>query len=214
MKKWPIILAELYVINKSIRISYSSDSYLRRKGFANSLRKGIPVDVDNNPLPWMNYNVVEFLESRLNKEMDVFEYGCGYSTLYLQDRVKSVTSVESDEFWHENMTGRAASNVRIIHCPLDEEGKYALSIMNDSARYDIVIVDGRDRVNCIKNSLDNLKEGGIVILDDSMREKYNEGVSFLRDHGFKSITFSGMKPCSIRSQETTVFYRQNNCFNI
>ena len=71
MKKWPIILAELYVINKSIRISYSSDSYLRRKGFANSLRKGIPIDVDNNPLPWMNYNVVEFLESRLNKEMDV-----------------------------------------------------------------------------------------------------------------------------------------------
>jgi protein-L-isoaspartate O-methyltransferase len=52
----------------------------------------------------MNYSVVEFLRQRLTKNMLLFEYGSGYSTLFFSKLVKKVVSVEYDKDWYERMS--------------------------------------------------------------------------------------------------------------
>ena len=80
--------------------------------------------------------------------------------------------------------------------------------------FDIILVDGRDRVNCIKQSIDCLTSNGVLILDDSQRDRYQEGIDFLHKKGFKSLEFEGLKAAHIGLSSTTIFYRTNNCFNI
>jgi hypothetical protein len=48
------------------------------------------------PIPWFSHPLIDFLKDRLSKDMTVFEYGCGNSTLWWADRVRSVTGVKND----------------------------------------------------------------------------------------------------------------------
>jgi len=126
-----------------------------------------------------------------------------------------VTSVESESKWHEKMSSVAQPNVKIILCPVsDENDDYAESINGTMNNYDMVLVDGRNRISSIKNAVNKLKPGGVIVLDDSHRPKYSEGIDFLLSRGFKKIDFSGMKPASTYSHQSTVFYKSENCFNI
>jgi hypothetical protein len=62
----------------------------------------------NNPLdhdqPWLVFSAIDFLQSLLNKEMTVWEYGSGSSTLFYAKRVKTVYSIENDKSWFEHIT--------------------------------------------------------------------------------------------------------------
>jgi len=55
----------------------------------------------------------------------------------------------------------------------------------------MTIVDGRDRVNCLKSALASLASNGVVVLDDSERDRYNPTVDFMLENGFKKISFGG-----------------------
>lgn len=54
-------------------------------------------------VPWITFEARDFLESRLHKDMTVFEYGSGGSTLFFSDRVRQVISVENDANWANTM---------------------------------------------------------------------------------------------------------------
>lgn len=81
-------------------------------------------------------------------------------------------------------------------------------------KYHIIIIDGRDRVNCIKNSIKCLKPEGVIVLDDSERTQYLEGIRFLLNEGFKKIDFWGISPGLSYKKSTTIFYTENNCLGI
>ncbi len=86
-------------------------------------------------------------------------------------------------------------------------------------KFDIVIVDSVDRVSCIKVSIEMLKDSGVIILDNSEVKEYSEGILFLLNSGFRKIDFVGIFPgCNgswpNKINTTTLFYRDNNCFNI
>ena len=85
---------------------------------------------------------------------------------------------------------------------------------NLGEEFDIVIVDGRDRVNCIKNSISSLSDSGVMILDDSERSEYIDGIQFLSLNNFKKLDFWGISPGLFYKKCTTVFYKQNNCLGI
>ena len=44
-------------------------------------------------------------------------------------------------------------------------------------------IDGRDRINCIKYSDMALKNGVVIILDNSERKEYDEGIKYLGERG-------------------------------
>jgi hypothetical protein len=65
-----------------------------------------------------------FLQERLKKDMRVFEYGSGFSTLWLASRVRSVVSIETEEVWYRNLKSKLPSNVQLSLVDFEIDGKY------------------------------------------------------------------------------------------
>jgi len=187
---------------------------LKDDGWFRSFTEEASIDAEGDPVPWFTYPAIEFIKKRINKDLLVFEYGCGGSTLWWASRVKEVVSVEHDEKWYKKISSSIPDNVFIIHIELEYGGNYSKKIKEFNNKFDIVVIDGRDRVNCALNCLDALKPDGVVIWDNSDRTEYMGGYNFLLEHGFKKIEFVGMCPVVNFKSETAIFYRQNNIFNI
>jgi hypothetical protein len=204
----------IYVFFKGLRLIYSKKSYLVTTGFIDTYRTGIPCNASGNPIPWMNYNVILFLENRLNKNLTLFEFGSGYSTIFYASLVNSVTSVEYDQQWLQRIQSMAPDNVDLLFQDKDIDGDYCRTILRQGNKYDVVIVDGRDRVNCAKQAFQAISDNGIIILDDSHRNKYQTAFDFFNEKGFRHIDFEGLKPRGIGNYRTTIFYRDKNCFDI
>lgn len=202
----PKILKQLILMNKS--------GYLYDIGWINSFKHQLPLDKNNNPLPWVTYSYIQFISDRLNKTMEIFEFGTGNSTLWYASRVKSVISVENDREWFNTIKESMPINVNINYVELLEDGEYSSFINKLDNKFDIIIVDGRDRVNCTKNAINAIKESGIIVLDDSERESYREGIEFLLNNDFKQIDFWGIAPGVFFNKCTSIFYKENNCIQI
>ena len=188
--------------------------FLQQSGWLLSFQAGEPIDKYRNPIPWMTYSFIKFMEDRVRKDMSVFEYGCGNSTLWWADRVHSVTSCEHDLQWFEKVKKSIPSNVALEHIELEYSGAYCKKIAAYTKEFNIVVIDGRDRVNCAVNSLPSLKEDGVIIWDNSDREIYEEGYIFLLKHGYKRLDFHGIGPINAYAWCTSIFYREKNCLGI
>lgn len=81
-------------------------------------------------------------------------------------------------------------------------------------KFDIIIIDGLHRVECCKKALNHLKSSSVIILDDSEREEYREGIDFLMRKGMRKIDFSGIAPGILFNKCTTIFYKTKNCMDI
>jgi len=54
----------------------------------------------------------------------------------------------------------------------------------------------------------------VIVFDDSDRAVWLEGVEHLLNLGFKQLKISGLKPTGFGIDETSIFYRKNNCLEI
>jgi len=188
--------------------------FLHDIGWISSYKTQTPVNINIQPIPWVTYSFISYIENRLNKSMNIFEYGSGNSTLYYAEKVNHIISVEHDKNWFEKLLGNIPENVQLIHCELQYGGDYCKTIVSTDSKYSIIIVDGRDRVNCILNSTLSLSHDGVLILDDSEREEYQNGVIHLKQLGYKELDFWGIAPGIFYNKCTSIFYRDNNCLGI
>ncbi|MBS1505289.1 MAG: class I SAM-dependent methyltransferase [Bacteroidetes bacterium] len=195
-------------------LSFYWQGYLSEIGWIKSFDQKIPVGKNNEPLPWVTYSFIHFVKDRLHKGLTIAEFGSGNSTLFYAQQVKKVLSVEHELDWYEKIREKMPANVELTYRKLDQDGEYAKFLTDQRGTVDIVIVDGRDRVNCIKNSLSALSRGGIVVLDDSERLEYKPGIEFLLQNSFKKIDFWGLAPGVFYNKSTTVFYKEENCLSI
>jgi len=190
------------------------NGYLHDIGWVNSIVSHQVVDVTNNPIPWVTYPFIQFIAERLNPALELFEYGSGNSTLYYSKRVAKVCSVENDKSWYEKIKSFMPDNVTLFFCELEYDGDYCRYASKIDNKFDLIIIDGRDRVNCAINSIEALKPTGVVVLDDSEREEYMPAINFLKGYDFKRIDFWGIAPTVDYLKCTSIFYRNNNCLNI
>jgi len=209
------IYRNLFLLRHLQKLATRKGAYLVETGYIKSIKQFKPVNKDGDPIPWMNYSFIDFFEPRLNKKMNVFEYGSGYSTLYLSDKVDSVTSVEFDKSWYEKMKLALdeTDNCTLIYRPGQSEYVTAIKEFANE-RFDIIIVDGRDRNDCMKHILPCLSDEGVVLLDDSWQEKFDEVFEYFKENGFRELSFSGLKPGGMIVEQTTVFYRSDNVLGI
>ena len=188
--------------------------YLVDSGWFKSVEEGLPFDAEGKPLPWYTYSFIDFIGGRIRPKMKVFEYGSGNSTLWWSQRVESVVACEHDKPWFNTISGKVPENVDYRYCELEYGGAYSQLISTFDTEFDCIVIDGRDRVNCAKNVVPALKEDGVVIWDNSDREKYTDGYSFLKDNGFRRLDFWGIGPICRKPWCTSVFYRENNNLGI
>jgi hypothetical protein len=208
------ILGLLLDQNEKAVIDLAKEGYLLDTGWVKACQRKESVGKDNEPIPWITYPATDFLSTRLTPQMDLFEFGAGNSTLYYAAQVASVTAIEHDRSWHDKIKRSLPENVKLIFKDLKYGGEYCRTASDSGKQYHIIVVDGRDRVNCIKNSLSALKDDGVMIVDDSQREEYLEGREYLAAAGFKQLDFTGLNPGNIYRSCTTVFYKTHNCIGL
>ena len=110
--------------------------------------------------PWLPESAIEFIEVYLKPWHLTFEFGSGASTLWLWERCAQVVSVEHDP-------------AHFLPGVIMHPRPYAPVISEyPDETFDFILVDGRDRVQCIKCALPKLKRGGWLMLDNSERRRY------------------------------------------
>jgi len=195
-------------------IEISKTGYLKQNGWYDSFHTKRSVNAEGKPIPWCTYPFIAFIETRLNKNMNVFEYGCGNSTIWYSQRVGTIRSVEHDKEWYNIISKKLPENASVVYRELYYEGDYSKESKVNNIKYDIIIIDGRDRVNSVKNSIDCLKEDGIIVFDNSNLEQYRESIDLFKQKGFKGIDFWGMSPVTSSLNCTSIYYRENNILGI
>ncbi len=165
--------------------------------------------------PWWGKTVADLIVKKLKKDMRVFEWGMGNSTLFWSQYVEEVISVESDLEWYQKMQKLIPQNVHAQYCKLEYGGEYCKSILNEVQKFDIILIDGRDRVRCAYNSVGKLKENGVIIWDNTDRNAYEDGYAYLKQKGFKRLELSSVVyglPGTL--DYTSIFYREDNILEI
>ncbi len=182
----------------------------------------------SSQMPWIPYPALAFLQRRLSRDATVLEYGSGGSTLWLAQRAGTVTTVEHDATWHA-MVEQELRRYDLQNCtvllrsPERVDGaagldRYPSARMDGSFRayvqvaeafaddsLDVVLVDGRSREACLLAAASKLKPGGILMLDDSYRSRYESAMRRLDD--WPRTEFSGVRPYSISPSRTTFWVR-------
>ena len=183
-----------------------------KTGWEKSFFYGFSQDENGDALPWMTYPAIEFLKNNLNKNHEIFEFGCGASTLFFSGIVKKVVGLETNKIWlgiTQKLLAEKSRNNVVITLMIDglENENYQNFAKNCGQKFDFIIIDSLKRFECAKNVIDALKPNGILILDDSERKNYKKIFEFFAENNFQKQDFFGIAPGQLRIKNTTIFFK-------
>ena len=157
-------------------------------------------------IPWWNVaaaqQVDRFLAGRA--EARVFEYGSGASTVWLARRSREVVSVEHDAGWLAIVAPLAerCGNATVLKRDLPGTG-YTQAIAEIGGQFDLIVVDGRRRMDCLAAALAHRAPGGIIVVDDTGRSRYRAGIAA---SGLKADRHFGRSYCVPYPDFTTILH--------
>jgi hypothetical protein len=159
------------------------------------------------PIPWLTFDVIRMLEKIIKPGMNVFEYGSGHSTLFFAGHRMNVYSVEHDKYWYDLMVKKiqysGIDNVTIYHGDCQE--KYVNAIETCGIKnFDIILLDGIHRLNCLYKGLPYLKSGGYLIFDDTDFNWFKDIEIDVPKNWAKKV-YSGYEPLAGGRSETTIW---------
>lgn len=189
----------------------TKEQFLQNKiSWKKSFLDNFSQDENGDPVPWMSYPAIEFLKNRITKNHEIFEFGCGASTLFFARNAKRVLGLETNAVWFgivQNFLQNAElTNAEIVLMESGLTNPLYENFAKDSGRkFDLIVIDSLKRFDCAKNVIEALKVGGMVILDDSERKNYRKIFDFFAAAGFEKRDFFGIAPGQLRVKNTTVF---------
>lgn len=174
-------------------------SNMRSMGWHRSVTEDRPLAVDGTPQPWYTYPALEWILPRVKPTHRVFEFGGGYSTVWYGRHAGQVVTVEHNAFWLEQVRRMVGGNVTLIHretkgneATSDGDSVYCSAIENYPEKsFDIIVIDGMERIRCADMAASRLRDDGIVIFDNSDRRTLHAGIECLHRKGFGRIDFYG-----------------------
>lgn len=134
----------------------------------------------------------DFFLSHLGQNHNVLEYGSGESTLQISNIVKSIVSIEHQLSWYEKIQDKSLNNCKIFFVPPDipyKEGKHCGTYEEfysyihkpiEYGPYDIILIDGRARVECAKICKNMSHINTVVFVHDWHRKEYHEICEYLK----------------------------------
>jgi hypothetical protein len=136
-------------------------------------------------VPWWNVRATQEVASFLARRSRarVFEFGSGASSVWLAGRASSLVTVEHDAAWATKVGThlKAYDNSRLLTAELHSPDGIApspyLSAIDGTGDYDLIVVDGRRRIDCLTAAIPHLKRDGLILFDDSGRRRYRAGIA-------------------------------------
>lgn len=192
--------------------------WAQRTGFARSALAGKAMDAAGQPVPWYNLTLIDFLNTIDFSNDSVLEFGSGQSTLWWSSKAASVTAVEESAEWfsyvRDSLAGRPNAEVH-LETDLELHAKLPLTWQR---LYDVVVIDGGDRLACTVSCLEVVKPDGLIVVDNS--EGFWGGdldgtypiLEVLDEHGWMRIDFSGYVPGVLTTGTTSLFFRDGRRF--
>jgi hypothetical protein len=173
-------------------------------GWLRSMKNGRSVDAQGEPIPWFTYPANDFIKQLDLRDLSVFEYGSGYSTLFWAKRCKKIVSIEFDKAWFDELCSLAPLNVELILSPREVE-TYVNQIAQHGL-FDVIVIDGvvESRFPCCQVAPNHLTLRGLIILDNS--DLCPESAAALRNSGLIQADFTGLAPLSSNWHTTSVFF--------
>ena len=168
--------------------------------------------------PWWPYDAIAWVAKQIQPQAQVFEYGGGGSTLWLADKGATVTVVEHDAAWRQKLNTALSGKAKVLRRDIDITGKLTSTVVpgffdnyvsaideepDDSL--DLVIIDGRARIDCVRHARLKVRPGGLLLLDDTQRGRYQPAIKLLSD--WKRHDFTGLKPGNPLPTQTSVWRR-------
>lgn len=184
-------------------------------GFMRTVEEQISVDAEENPLPWYTYPAIEYLSQFDFSDKRIFEYGTAYSSLFWAKRAKQVVSVEDDLKWYKKWS--CEFNLSNIDLRFREGENYPNAVFEDGQKYDVIVIDGRQRAECAAAAVQALAEEGLIIFDDSDRSEtcieYRTVTETLKNAGLLQVDFYGFCPMNVYPKATSIFLTRNFNFS-
>jgi hypothetical protein len=182
-----------------LHLAYLFDKLRYNFGFLESVRTQIPVNGSGETMPMYTYPCYEYLNSMNWEGADVFEYGTGFSTIWWKNHGANIYGVEHNKNWYEKINGKELGYITLensIH-------NYPHSINIFDKQFDVIVIDGLVRYQCVPPALKNLKSGGIIIFDNS--DWHSNTKELLDTKDLIPIHFHGFKPTHVDSQTTSIY---------
>lgn len=170
-------------------------------GHKRSFEEKRPVDKYGNPLPWFTYPAIEYLRQLNLKNLSVLEWGTGNSTLFFAQNCREILVIEHNKEWYDLISGSLPANAEALLIP---EEDYAAWPMEKKKKFDIIVVDGIKRGDCINTALEVITENGLLIFDNS--ERNPELCEHIRNHNFIQVDFHGLGPINPYAWTTSFFF--------
>jgi hypothetical protein len=167
------------------------------------------MEVENSSLflPWYNFKLIEHLQSYLKPEMNIFEYGSGFSSLFYAQNGCTVYGVETRIEWKKKIEDLAKENdlnerINIELCENVEN--FYKAILQYEKIFDVIIVDSIQRLACLKEAK-FVYIKGLIILDNSERLNLIDAKNIMM--GFDFIEFQGKRPHDENESSALVFFK-------
>jgi len=159
-----------------------------------------PVNSLGEPIPWFTYPSIQYLSQLDLRGKSMLEWGIGNSTLFFANRCEKIISIEHNSDWYNLISPQLPNNSKGF---LVDEIEYATFPTQLHRKFDIIIVDGIQRFDCLKTAVNILQRDGMIIFDNSDRNP--EYCSFLREQNLIEIDFHGFGPIVNFTTTTSVF---------
>lgn len=173
---------------------------LNAHGWMRSKENYSAIDEAGSPTPWMTYPAIEYLNQLDLRQFRILEWGSGNSSRYFSARAKEVISIEHSKEWFDSLQNSLASNQKIYFAELDQYAQFPLEL---GVTFDLIVVDGMLRKECVDSAYKLASEGAMILLDNS--ERYTEICADIRNHGYFQVDFHGFGPINDYTWTTSIF---------
>jgi predicted O-methyltransferase YrrM len=158
--------------------------------------------IDKNSIPYMNEIEIVHMMKYIDRNVELLEIGGGGSTMFFSKFVKKITTIEHNKSYSEMLFSalhkyRKNWELHLVEPNFPQQhpfqpaqsgqfDNYIKSIQEIDGKFDVILIDGRDRVRSVNASVDKLKTNGYMIIHDFWnRPKYH---SVLNHPKLKLIT--------------------------
>jgi hypothetical protein len=214
-----ILPATLYrLVRSAFMTVFTPTAYAAEHGYYRSALRRSVVGGRGEPAPWLTFPLTAFLDTKSFASRTVLEFGSGQSSLWWSRRADRVLALETDPDWTRRVRAEAPANLVVADVALEHPDQQSfvdeVDRVTDGSRYDVVVVDGGDRVKALHAASRFVTDDGIIITDDldlfRTDPDWVGALDALRAEGFGSIDFYGLAagaPFTRRRRCSTMFFR-------